>query len=292
MAWEPLPEGTPFKSLKRLFRGRDSELLGRTILDDLDIQGDIDVAGTLDVTGVTTLGADLDLSGNDLLDAGTASVDSLDLISQGSNPSASDGPDDYPDGLTLNTLSSASGWPIATGHVETFRFDAARAYQVVRPKTVGLAYERYWASASTWSNWNVVAPTKARATFSTHNISVASTFEVAGTHTISVHPTSGFSARIVSRSYFYGQDTAATSVNWNARTDISLDGGSTWQLGSDTGVAETGGAGEARQHTFAVAHEWGGSVTGTIQARLMVKSNSAASFFANIHSIIEIGNQY
>ncbi len=209
-----------------------------------------------------------------------------------SNPSASDGPDDYPEGLTIGTLSGASGWPLDTGLVETWRYFDIRAYQIVRPKEVGESFERFWASTTTWSSWRLVQTVEQYAATSTqYDIVTADTDEEAVNHTTTAFPSSSFNASVSAHIQCYGQDTSNTSVNMEARCEISLDGGSTWSAGKDQ-LAETGGAGEARQLPFSVHHRDSGAVTGSIRARLMARSNYDTSFFDEFEIVMRIGPDY
>lgn len=265
MSWQPLPPGGPIRRRRGSYqRERDSELLGRTVVDQLVAKGAVVLDDDLTVSGSTDLSGPIDMNGNNIINAGMVQADRVDYLDQGSNPSISDGPNDYPDGFTINTLSSASGWPIATGWVETWRYDDARAYQVVRSKTGGAAYERYWASASTWSNWRLVsARVHGGATGSSTALTAINTFQPVYTLTITDYPTSSFDARVNAQ----GSCSAVYSgTSFLARVDlqISLDGGSTWAGSGNPRQSGNSGWNAALSAGYARS----GSVTGSIQARL------------------------
>lgn len=217
---------------------------------------------------------------------------SLLLGPRESNPSASDGPDDYPEGLTIDTLSGATGWPIATGLVETWRYFDIRAYQIVRPKQAGPSYERFWASTTTWDNWQLAATVQRSAATSTDFNPTGTGDETAVTNTITDFPSSNFEASVAVQIQAYHENTTTTSVNWTALAQISLDGGSTFNSGKRQ-FGEGGGAGETRQQPINVHHTYGGSVTGDIVVRLRVSSDdSSNSKFDEFEITVDIGNDY
>jgi hypothetical protein len=226
------------------------------------------VSGTREMTG------SLDLGGFNILDTGQASVDNLYLIDQGTNPSVSSGPSSYPEGYSFNILSSATGWPITTGTVETFRYQESRAWQIVRAKSGFISYIRYWASSTTWSNWILTAArVHGGATGSSYTLTATNTFETAYTLTITDYPTSNFQARVNA----HGSCSAVYSgATYLARMDlqISLDGGSTW--------AGSGGPRQSGNSGWNVALSSGyarsGPVTGSIQARIRGYASQLATY--------------
>jgi hypothetical protein len=195
-------------------------------------------------------------------------------IDQGQNPSVSDGPDDYPQGWTFNTLSSATGWPIATGLVETFIYDDSRGYQIVRGKTKAPSYQRWWASSTTWSNWVLAqAQTHGGISGSSYTLTATSTFEEAFKLTITDYPTSSFEAQVSAWGHCSSSYSGAA---FTSRIDlqISLDGGSTWN--GSPNPRQSGNS------TWNVSHAAGysiaGAVTGSIQARIRGYSSQLAIY--------------
>ncbi len=271
MTWNPLPEGTPYKKLQRRFRSRDNELLGRTTLDLVEIGGTVNVAGRVTLTG------------------GLESTN-LELANAGTNPSVSDGPDDYPEGWSHNNLSGATGWPIVTGWVETFiDTSTQRAHQVVRGKTASKSFERHWASTSAWDNWRLTTPIKTRhATSTQYDIVTANTPEVARTVVISTLPSSSFEAEVHATWQMWVTNPSATCNN-RAYVSISLDGGSTWTSGLKQ-LDHISGSGEFGSLTVHALK--GGAVTGDIHVRLTAQSSHAATKVDDMDLIVTVGTNY
>ena len=201
---------------------------------------------------------DLDMQSKAIL-----SVNNLRLDLEATNPAASDGPDDYPQGFSIQNLSSATGWPHATGWVETWIESTSRAYQVVRGKGGAVTYERYWASSTTWTNWRLVHSQSHHSINATgYSLTATNTFEAAHTLTITDYPTSSFNARTTAQAQCSASYSGASFL---ARIDvqISLDGGSTWNGGPNP--RQSGSS----SWNAALASSWSrsGTVTGSIQAR-------------------------
>lgn len=217
-----------------------------------------------------------------------AQVDkSLRLVPQAQNPSASDGPDAYPAGYSLNQLSSSTGWPIATGWVETFHDPSiARARQVLRQSTAGATYERYRASSTTWSNWRLLHGVDVLYQNEVqYNVVAASTWETAKTQTISTFPTSNFSAQVSAVATCWSRNTTAAATNI-IRLGISRDGGSTW----NDGIQQNSRADSTSDYVpHTAVHTIGGGVTGTIQVRIEVYSGHADTFYDDFNIMTRVG---
>lgn len=273
MTWPALPDARPWSPVERRgVRRIDAEFYGKTVVDQLL------------ASGAVVLGGGLDMDGSAISDVG-----SVDFRNNGSNPTESDGPDQYPEGWSYNLLSAAS-WPVATGWVETFiDTSASRAYQAIRPKNASYSLERFYATATTWSDWRLTQPRKVRdATSTQYDIVAASTPETARTVTIWGSPPSNFQAEIHVTWQMWVQNPTAACNN-RAYVSISRDGGSTWTSGLKQ-LDHISGAGEFGSLTVHALAS--GPVTGDIQARLTVQSSHADTKYDDMDLIATFGANY
>lgn len=233
------------------------------------------------------IGGNVEIGGN-LTVGGIVNADGLDLAYKAGNPSVSDGPDKYSEGLSVHSLSSATGWPLADGYIETFVQGGIRAYQIVRPKQAGESYERFWASATTWSDWRLTSALQRGTSTSAGYVPGGTGIETAWTVTIPDFPSSSFSAAVRASFQLWAGSTGGP-YNCRAYCDVSLDGGSTWTSSEQQpGRTESGG-----RETFHPQVVVSGAVTGDIQVRLRVRSSGGANTtFDDFELAATIGPDY
>lgn len=208
-------------------------------------------------------------------------------------PAADAGLDSYPPNVSTSFLSSASGWPIVTGIVETFVRGAGtagwRAHQIIWSKTTARAYERYSTDGVDWDNWRLMQPIKVRdATSTQYDVVSAATVETARTVTVWNAPPDDFEAEIhVTWQMWATNPTAVCDVR--AFVEISRDAGSSWTSGLKQldHVSAASEFGSLTVHALA-----SGAVTDDIQARLRVQSSHADTKFDDMDMIATIGANY
>ena len=191
-------------------------------------------------------------------------------------------PSEYPMGLSILILDSATGWPWDNGYVETLRTGSAKR-QWVYPRVTDAMYEiPYTRSASTtdtWEEWRLAKSYEVRlvANGSTYNPTQANTWETTDTGTLSdLHD--DFTATVLGEGQVWCQNPA-TAETFRARIGVSTDGGSTW---SDQTVAARGGQVGNLETTLHPRWEvTNQAVTGTIQVRLQVQATDTGVDFTN-----------